>query len=66
MNSAYAGEMINKAQTIIVETGGNLSWQDQIMSSLFETVGSRGITALVIIVMIGGGFWLYKKKIKKH
>lgn len=66
MKLAYAGEVMNKAQTIIVETASDPSWQDQAMSSLQETVGPWGITGLIITAMAGGGFWLFKKKFKKH
>jgi len=65
MNQAFAGEAINKVQQIIVETGGDPSWQDRIMSSLEQTVGPWGITGGVILTLAGGGFWLYKKKFKK-
>lgn len=56
---------MNKAQQIIVETGGDPSWQDQAMSALQDTVGSWGITGIVIVALAGVGFWFYKMKIKK-
>ena len=66
MDLAYAGEIMNKVQQIIVEApASDPSWQDQIMNSLQQTVGPWGITGLVITAMAGGGFWLYKKKFKK-
>lgn len=61
MNEAFAGEVMNKVQQIVIDTGSDPSWQDQTVNALQSTVGPWGITALVVVALAGAGFVGYKK-----
>jgi len=62
MNEAWASEQVSK---IVIDNTSSPSWQDQAMNSLQQTIGPWGITVIILLVLGGLGFWLYKKKFKK-